>query len=242
MRLDARQRGEPTGKFRLVLGPEGADDLDVLRGARAALFVGHADRFELTAHVAHAHAEDEAPVGEHVDARQLLRQNDRVSLGKKNDPAGELDPLSHRGDEGEGGHGVDDAGRRREGGGRHLWVDDDHVLAGPDRLEVGGFGRSRDAQDGLAIGECARVDAVEADLHREHPPNPLRRAAMILGTAWETERGPHLAAASLRRVACANLRARSTMMVKAALLHEAKSALANRGCRVQHTPDPVRSS
>jgi len=87
--VDPAERDEAALEAGLLLRPERQDRLDVLVRLLAAIREGCPDGLELGPEIARADAEDQAPAREHVDTRQLLREDDRVALRKDDDPGAE---------------------------------------------------------------------------------------------------------------------------------------------------------
>src|SRR3989454_3071178 len=79
-RLDAAKREEPTVILRLVLRPDREHRLEVLDRALPLVGERDAERVELGLQVPDPEAEDEAPAGDDVDARELLRQHQWIAL------------------------------------------------------------------------------------------------------------------------------------------------------------------
>src|SRR2546427_10573286 len=98
-RLDAAKREEPTMMLWLVLRPDREHRLEVLD--RPLPLVGERDteRVELGLQVPDPEAEDEAPAGADLDARDLLRQHHWIALRQDDDPGTELHALGGRRDE-----------------------------------------------------------------------------------------------------------------------------------------------
>src|SRR6185436_11644874 len=98
-RLDAAKREEPTVVLRLVLRPDREHRLEVLDRPLSLVGERDAERVELGLQEPDPEAEDEAPAGDDVDARQLLRQHQWIALRQDDDPGTELHALGVRRDE-----------------------------------------------------------------------------------------------------------------------------------------------
>ena len=173
--LDALYAGETPVEVRLLLRPERADGLDVIVHARAALFVRHADDFELPGHVTHPDAEDEPAVGQHIDAGERFGQHHGVALRQQDDAGAELQRGGVGCRERQRDHGVEHGQLRRHRRGRFLRVDHHHVLAGPGRLETGILQPAH--QVGDVLGRCRRavVETEVADFHGGSAPVEIRK-------------------------------------------------------------------
>src|SRR5436853_594310 len=98
-RLDAAKREESTVILRLVLRPDREHRLEVLDRALPLVSERDAERVELGLQEPDPEAEDEAPAGDDVDARELLRQDQWIALRQDDDPGTELHALGVRRDE-----------------------------------------------------------------------------------------------------------------------------------------------
>src|SRR5207244_2878200 len=98
-RLDAAKREESTVILRLVLRPDREHRLEVLDRALPLVSERDAERVELGLQEPDPEAEDEAPAGDNVDARELLRQDQWIALRQDDDPGTELHALGARRDE-----------------------------------------------------------------------------------------------------------------------------------------------
>src|SRR5437870_12496934 len=98
-RLDAAKREESTVILRLVLRPDREHRLEVLDRALPLVSERDAERVELGLQEPDPEAEDEAPAGDDVDARELLRQDQWIALRQDDDPGTELQALGVRRDE-----------------------------------------------------------------------------------------------------------------------------------------------
>ena len=83
--------------LRLARCPYLLEKLQGLVGQTAALPERHAERRELALHPAHAGAEDETAAGEHVHAREELRDRQRRPVGQDDHARAEQDPLGDAG-------------------------------------------------------------------------------------------------------------------------------------------------
>src|SRR5213594_4271261 len=182
-RLDVAKREEPTMILWLVLRPDREHRLEVLD--RPLPLVGERDteRVELGLQVPDPEAEDEAPAGDYVDARELLRQHQWIALRQDDDPGTELHALGVRRDERERDGRIEKRAFRvevlseaaprlvadaaRHGRGRHLRVRvrQDDVLPRPDGLESGGLRRLCDADRRYGVAARSHVDGEKAELH-----------------------------------------------------------------------------
>src|SRR5207245_3359723 len=194
-RLDAAKREESTLILRLVLRPDREHRLEVLDRALPLVSERDADRVELGLQEPDPEAEDEAPAGDDVDARELLRQDQWIALRQDDDPGTELHALGVRRDERERDGRMEKRAFRvevlgeaaprlvadaaRHGRGRHLRVRvrQDDVLPRPDRLESGGLRRLCDADRRHGVAARSHVDAEQAELHRTVPRSRPRNHA-----------------------------------------------------------------
>src|SRR5436309_10457941 len=182
-RLDPAKREEPTVILRLVLRPDREHRLEVLDRALPLVSERDAERVELGLQEPDPEAEDEAPAGDDVDARELLRQHQWIALRQDDDPGTELQALGVRRDERERDGRIEKRAFRvevlseaaprlvadaaRHGRGRHLRVRvrQDDVLARPDGLESGGLRRLCDADRRHGVAARSHVDGEKAELH-----------------------------------------------------------------------------
>jgi CofD-related protein of GAK system len=196
LRVDPVERDEAALEARSLLRPERAHRLDILVGARALVFEGHAERVELLLQVADAEPEDEAPAREYVEAAELLREHERVALRQDHDAGAEADRLGRRGDVGQRSRRVQHGEVRRSGRRRRLRGRQHHVLTGPDRIEAGGLGGARRRHCGLRLRAGSRSDSEVAELHALSPlgarPRPRARACIA------SRRRPSSAAVSVK--------------------------------------------
>src|SRR5207247_3968819 len=155
-RRGAAKAEESTVRLRLGLRPDREHRLEVLDRALPLLSERDAERVELGLQEPDPEAEDEAPAGDDVDARELLRQDQWIALRQDDDPGTALHALGVRRDERERDGRIEKRAFRvevlseaaprlvadaaRHGRGRHLRVRvrQDDVLPRPDRLESGG--------------------------------------------------------------------------------------------------------
>src|SRR6266404_1746434 len=100
-RLDAAKREEPSMVLRLVLRPDREHRLEVLDRPLPLVGERDAERVELGLQEPDPEAEDEAPAGDDVDARELLRQHQWIALRQDDDPGTELQALGVRRDRSE---------------------------------------------------------------------------------------------------------------------------------------------
>src|SRR5262245_6085493 len=98
-RLDAAKREELTMILWLVLRPDREHRLEVLYRALPLVGERDAQRVELGLQKPDPDAEDQAPAGDNVDARELLRQHQGIALRQDDDPGTELHALGVRRDE-----------------------------------------------------------------------------------------------------------------------------------------------
>ena len=95
----------------------------MFRRPSATLLKWNAKRLELAGHITDTQTEDQTALREHVYAREFLRQDDRIPLGKQYDPGPELNLLRLAGGEREGRHGIHERRVRWHGRRRLLRID-----------------------------------------------------------------------------------------------------------------------
>jgi len=173
--------------------PERATDGEVLVSAPPAPLEGYADRLELLPEPSDSDREDEAPSGERVERRDLLRGHDGRTVGYDVGAHAEPDAAGRAGEEGERRQrlvelldhahvarlrvratvvGVDRPDARRR----------DQVVAHPDRIHAERLGASRETRE--------RRGARESPIARERDPEAHERALARHDGALTTEGPP----------------------------------------------------
>ena len=135
--VDAGELDEAAVVLGMLVVPEVLEGVEELVAHGAALGEVGADRPELGFEVADTDAEREAATTEHVDARHLLRQHDRVSLREDHDAGGETDRGRRCRSKRQRDQRVECRILRPHRRRRDLRVRQHDVLASPQRLEAG---------------------------------------------------------------------------------------------------------
>ena len=156
-----------------VIEPEAAHDLQILFGARAAAGPRHAQRSELFAQPADAHAEIDAPVRKAVNGGHLLGCVHRVSLRDEGDARAQAHLFCCGGEESEDVERVQHARVRAYGQLavlgvgvlRCVLVEEDHVFWRPDGGEAEVVGGSADDHQEFGRGDGREERWHDADFH-----------------------------------------------------------------------------
>ena len=103
---------------------------------------------------------------EHIDARRLLRQHDRIALREDHDAGGQADRRRRRCGERQRHQRVECRVLRRHRRRRDLWIRQHDVLAGPQRLEPGRLRSLGGRHELVGLDTQAHVDVEQAEMHR----------------------------------------------------------------------------
>ena len=180
-RLD-RLRVEPGPaqlmKLPFVIGnriaPETLQNLDVLRAARPPPFERHSEIVEFLLEPAHAQTQKGPSAGKPIQGGHLLGGINRVALGQDANSRGELDLPGHGCRPAQGEKGIEHpalAGQAdqlailRVGVGRSVILEEQCVLAYPERIKAAFFSATRKGRD--VFGRRNRIDGrqEESNLH-----------------------------------------------------------------------------
>ena len=131
MRIDAGELDEAAVVLGMLVVPEVLQRIEELVRHGAALGEVGTDRPELGLEVADTDPEREAAPTQHVDARRLLRQHDRIALREDHDAGGQADRRRCRSGERQRHQRVERRVLRRHRRRRDLWIRQHDVLAGP---------------------------------------------------------------------------------------------------------------
>jgi hypothetical protein len=137
----------------------------VLVGARAAVGERRPERAQLGFEIAHAEADDQPALAEHVDRRELLGQQDRLALGQHDHAEPEPDAPRHGGEVRQRHDRLQPRVVRVVGSVER----ERDVIADPDRLEPGLLDRAGAPGQRLRRGALALVQSVDAELHARGP-------------------------------------------------------------------------
>ena len=158
-------------------GPERAHRGHVLVGARTTPLPRNAERLELLTHPADAEAEHDPALGQTVECRQLLGQNERVSLRHDQDAGSQAQRRCGGADIGEPDKGIRNRrisfSRRRTilgvGVCRFDLVGPNDVFAAPDRVEAYGLGRPANLKRRFGLGSHT-ARKCQSKFHAPHSP------------------------------------------------------------------------
>jgi hypothetical protein len=149
---------------RVFLSPDGDHRLDVLVGAPSALRHWRAKGLRLFWYRADADANDESPTREHIDAGELLGEEQRVVLRQEQHARAELQSLGECGEVADDGDGVEKRRGARADGlfGRQVRQND--MLGGPERFVAEVVHELRQPAE-VRHGKIADVESSETEVH-----------------------------------------------------------------------------
>jgi hypothetical protein len=150
---------------RRLVAPQGAHGVDVLVGARAALGERHADGAHFRLEVAGTDAEDQPSLRQHVEARDLLGEYERVALRQDDDAGPEAQLRGAGRDEGQVDERVEDRVAWLHGRRRHPRAGQHHVLAGPHRVVAESLRLLGERKGGIGRVNRHAVESEDAELH-----------------------------------------------------------------------------
>ena len=163
VRVDLGEVDVATVELGRRLRPQRGHRVEVLVGAPAAPGRGDADGRHLGRQPSGADAEHEPAAAEHVQARGLLRQHQRVALRKDDHGGAERHPAGDRGDVGQVHERVDDRGGRVDRrAGRRRQHD---VVLRPPRPVAQLLGQPGQRERGVEPGQ--RVEALDPEFHSD---------------------------------------------------------------------------
>ena len=169
-RLHTLEVGETTVVRACRVAPDGEHRVEVLVGAGGALRQLHAQRGELGLQVPHAHAEVQPPLRQHVEARGLLGEDERVALREDDDAGAEREPLGRGRDEREVHQRVEDRVARPHRRGRDAGVGQHDVLPRPPRVVPELLAQTGQPEGVGGRQRRPRVQTEHAELHRSTLP------------------------------------------------------------------------
>src|SRR6266540_873973 len=176
---DVGEADEAPLERRRRLVPQRPHDRQVLVGPGATIGQRHAERAQLRLDIADPDADGQPPLGQHVDRRELLRQQDRLPLRQHDHPEAQPHPAGQRRHVGQGHDRLDTRLVRRIAQTR--WQGD--VVADPQRLEARLLGQPRPPDHRVRVGAAAPVQPVQPQLQpiRHRSPLSTRLGASYTG-------------------------------------------------------------
>jgi len=123
---------------------------------------------KLRLQVANTNTKDETPDGEHVEASQLLGQDQRIALREDDHPRTQANRRSNGSCKRQCNHRIEDGLCRFHRRRCHTRIRQHYVLTGPQRFEAGGFGLLRDAHQHRRVETSTLIDIEQTKLHRWH--------------------------------------------------------------------------
>jgi len=162
-----------------LLGPQGAQDGHLLRGAPASILEGLVERLVLDRVPAHPDAEAQPATAQHVDLGRLLGDQYRLPLrqdqdaGGQDDPAGDGREVRHRRQRLVHDALVRVVGQRQVGMKPRIGPQD--VVGHEEVIESLRLHRAHELGDGGDVGAALRLRKDHADLHPGPSSRPERQ-------------------------------------------------------------------
>ena len=166
--LDIGERDELPVVPGLFHHPDRPHGADIVLHPRAAPCHRDAQRRELRRTISGPHPNDEPTSGDDIEARELLGEHKRISLGQDDDATRHPDGPGVGGDQCQGNRRVEHGGLGGKWGIRGFRVGKHDVLPGPDRFEPCHLGRLRDPNRSFRVATGRVVDGKQPDLHGWH--------------------------------------------------------------------------
>ena len=162
-----------------LLGPQRAQDRDLLRAASAAVLEGLVEGLEFDRVPAHADAEAQATPAQDVDLGRLLGHQRRLPLRENQDARREGDPGGDGREVRHQGQRLVDHGLVRVGGQRRVGVKSrigtQHVVGHEEMVEAHRLHDPDELADGLDVGPALRLGKDRAKLQMV-APSPYDRS------------------------------------------------------------------
>ena len=166
------------------LGPQRAQDRDLLRAPTPAVVEGLVEGLELDGVPAHADAEAQPAAAQHVDLRGLLGDQGRLPLRKNQDARGQGQPVRDRREVGQQRERLVDHGPVRVGRQRRMRVERrvgaEDVIGHEEMIEAHGLDGLDERADRGDVGAALRLGEDHAGLHGL----TLRYAPPVTTSVW----------------------------------------------------------